>query len=376
MEKCFNRAQMNMKSLVLALLLIGAVIGVVNAAPTQPPLPTSYWGYVRIAGNGSLMPNTSITVLAAGTIIAGNTSNSDGSYLVIVPWDDPATTQVDGVVSGETITFTVSGKTVTSRVIDAQGTNNNLDLNVTPAPSLVFAVTPNSRNAQLGMPVTVFLSVINGGTATATGVRITQASPLEPVTVGYQQWNGIVFIGSPNTSVDIPAGGTANFVLTLTPTAAFSTSSVTFNVAGTNTAVAPISAVNTLTMSASVTAPADVIMMSTNLNVQTAVNTPKAFAVATTNVGTSATGVSFNVVVPTPIKGLAVQVNETYPANGTIKGPATGLTINHGDQPTFAVFLTPTQPIAFNPSNNRIMLQLIDGSGTILGAQSVAVSTT
>jgi hypothetical protein len=130
MEKCFNRKQMNMKSLVLALLLMGAVIGVANAASTQPPLPTSYWGNVRIAGNGSLIPNTSITVLAAGTIIASNTSNSDGSYLVIVPWDDPATTQVDGVVSGETITFTVSGKTVTSRVIDAEGTNNNLDLNV------------------------------------------------------------------------------------------------------------------------------------------------------------------------------------------------------------------------------------------------------
>lgn len=134
MEKCFNRTQKNMKSLVLALLLMGAVIGVIgvaNAAPTQPPLPTSYWGSVRIAENGSLMPNTLITVLdAAGNGIASATSNSDGSYLVIVPWDDTATTQDEGVVSGETITFTAPGKTVTSRVIDAQGTNNNLNLDV------------------------------------------------------------------------------------------------------------------------------------------------------------------------------------------------------------------------------------------------------
>lgn len=63
MGKWFNRTQKNVKSLVLALLLMGAVIGVANAAPTQPPLPISYWGYVRIAENGSLMPNTTITVI-------------------------------------------------------------------------------------------------------------------------------------------------------------------------------------------------------------------------------------------------------------------------------------------------------------------------
>jgi hypothetical protein len=124
MEKCFNRTQKNMKYLVLALLLMGSVIGVANAAPTQPPLPTSYWGYA--------MPNTLITVLgAAGNVIASATSNSDGSYLVIVPWDDPATTQVEGAVAGQIINFKVSGKIVTSRVIDAQGTNNRLDIGVT-----------------------------------------------------------------------------------------------------------------------------------------------------------------------------------------------------------------------------------------------------
>jgi hypothetical protein len=80
--------------------------------------------------------------------------------------------------------------------------------------------------------------------------------------------------------------------------------------------------------------------------------------------------------IPSTITGLLYQLNETYPANGTIKGPATGLTITVGAQPTFAVFLTPTQPIAYDPANNRIRLQLADGSGKVIGAQSVAVSTT
>lgn len=37
------------------------------------------------------------------------------------------------------------------------------------------------------------------------------------------------------------------------------------------------------------------------------------------------------------------------------------------------MFLTPIEPINYDPTNNRITLQLVDGSGKIIGAQSVAV---
>ncbi len=246
----------------------------------------------------------------------------------------------------------------------------------TGAPALVSSITPNSRNAQLGIPVTLFMSVINYGTATATGVSIKQASNL-PATVSYQQWDGTAFTGSANTPVDMAAGSTANFVITINATSAFDSSSLTFNASGTNVAAAPISAVNTLTMSASATPSADVIMMSTSLDVSTAVNTPAVFAVATSNVGgASATGASLILDIPSSITGLVYQLNETYPVNGTIKGPATGLTIGIGAQPTFAVFLIPTQPIAYDPTNNRITIKLADGSGKVIGAQSVALSTT
>ncbi|MEQ9729192.1 MAG: NosD domain-containing protein [Candidatus Methanoperedens sp.] len=247
---------------------------------------------------------------------------------------------------------------------------------ITPIPLLVFAITPNSRNAQVSTPVTIFMSVINGGTATANGVSIAQASSL-PITVSYQQWNGTAFTGSANTPVDIAVGVTANFVLTINATAAFNSSSLTFNVSGTNAAQAPISGVNTLTISASTVPIADVIMMSTSLAVSTAVNTPAVFAVATANVGgANATGVSLVLSVPTSITGLVTQVNQTNPTTGAIIGPAIGLTINVGDQLTFAVFVTPTAAIVNDPAKNRITLQLVDGSGKIIGAQSVAVSTT
>jgi PKD repeat protein len=271
-----------------------------------------------------------------------------------------------------TLTATNAGgsNTVTkTRYVTVTGSN--------PTVPMVSAITPTSRNAVVGSPVTVFMSVINAGTTTARGVSIAQASSL-PVTVSYQQWNGVSFIGSPDTPVDIPAGGTANFVLAITPTAAFGSSPLTFTVAGTNTGGgAPIWPVNTLTMRATSTAAPDVIMMSTNYNVQIGVNVQTAFALATTNVGgAAATGVSLQVVVPSSITGLSYTVDQTNPATGAIIGPATGLTINPGAQPTFAVFLTPMSAIPVDLVNNRITVELVDGSGNVVGAQSVAVSTT
>ena len=250
-----------------------------------------------------------------------------------------------------------------------------IDFVTEPLPNLVFAITPNSRLAQVGTPVTIFMSVINAGTGSATDVSISQASSL-PATISYQAWNGVTLTGTPDTPMDIGSGETVNYVLTINPTSEFVSSAMTFDVSGTNSGSAPISGVNTLTMAASTTPYADVIMMSTSLDVSTAVNTPTAFALATMNVGSaSATDVSLIVEVPTSITGLAYQVNETN-LDGSIKGPATGLTIPVGGSPTFAVFLTPTQAIDYDPANNRIVLKLVDGSGKVVGAQSVAVSTT
>ena len=246
---------------------------------------------------------------------------------------------------------------------------------VPPLPNLVFAITPNSRLAQVGTPVTIFMSVINAGTGSATDVSISQASSL-PATISYQAWNGVTLTGTPDTPMDIGSGETVNYVLVIDATAEFVSSAMTFDVSGTNSGSAPISGVNTLTMAASTTPYADVIMMSTSLDVSTAVNTPTAFALATTNVGSAnATDVSLVVDIPSSITGLVYQVNETNP-DGSIKGPATGLDIPVGGTPTFAVFLTPTEVIDYDPANNRIVLKLVDGSGKVVGAQSVAVSTT
>jgi len=171
MEKYLIKTKKIGKSLILALLLMGVVIVVANAAPTQPPLPTSYWG--SITENGSSKPNTLITVLdATGNVIVNATSDSAGSYLVIVPWDDPATTQVEGVVANETINFKVSGKTVTSRVIDAQGTNNKLDLNV---PNTTTINGDVDGDGQVTVVDALFVAQYTVGTRTLTSAQLAAA---------------------------------------------------------------------------------------------------------------------------------------------------------------------------------------------------------
>ncbi|VVB93135.1 Carboxypeptidase regulatory-like domain protein [uncultured archaeon] len=322
-------------------------------------------GTVTNATSGAAISGATVAVTSAGV---STTTDTNGNYSISI------------AAGTYTVTASATGyqtKTTTGVVVTS-GSVTTLNLALTPTvgvPILVSSITPNSRNAQVGTPVTLFMSVINGGTATATNVSIAQASGL-PVNVSYTPWNGTAFTGPANTPVNIAAGGTANFVLAINATSAFSSSSLTFNVSGTNAAAAPISGVNTLTISASATPLPDIIMISTTLNVSTAVSTATSFAIATSNVGATATGVSLNVVVPSSITGLAYQVNQTNATTGAIIGPATGLTINAGAQPTFAVFLQPTQPIAFDPTNNRITLQLVDGTGRIVGAQSVAISTT
>ncbi|MCZ7392905.1 MAG: hypothetical protein ABOK23_13230 [Candidatus Methanoperedens sp.] len=319
--------------------------------------------------------NVTFAVTSAGTPVSGAGIAISGAGVSVI-----GTTDASGVL-------TLSLKATSAGAIKATASNTGFTSGSTTItasfaltlPALVSSITPNSRNAVVGTPITVFMSVINGGTATATNVSIAQAPPLEPATVSYQPWNGTAFTGSANTPASIAAGGTANFVLTINATAAFNSSPMTFNVTGTNAAAAPISGVNTLTMAAtapSATPLADVIMISTTLDVRTGVNNATFFAVATSNVGANATGVTLNLVVPNSITGLALQLNQTDPKTGAIIGPATKLTINKGDQLTFGVFLTPTQKITLDLVNNRITLQLKDGSGNVIGAQSVAVSTT
>ena len=151
---------------------------------------------------------------------------------------------------------------------------------------LVSAVLPSSRSVQVKTPATVFATVINLGSTTATSCGITLLTNI-PVIGFFQTTNPLTnqLTGTPNTPVDIPAGAAQSFVIAFTPTQAFAPTDAQMIFDCTNTDPAPIhTGLNTLLLSASATAVPDIVALAATTTNDGIVNIPNgtgAFAVAT-----------------------------------------------------------------------------------------------
>ena len=134
-------------------------------------------------------PLNSLTVTTPAITITG-TASDDISVASIIVNDIIATGTTNWSAD---IALTEGVNTITVVATDAAGNTATETVTVTADihPSLVFAITPTSRVAQVGVPVTLFMSIINGGTANATNVTIAQTSSL-PATISYQIWDGMV----------------------------------------------------------------------------------------------------------------------------------------------------------------------------------------
>src|SRR5439155_3413295 len=146
-----------------------------------------------------------------------------------------------------------------------------------PTP-LVAAILPSSRSVQVGTPATAFATILNAGQTTATAVRITPTSGL-PIGFAFQMTDPSTnaVTGTVNTAVDIPPGGGQSFVISLTPTAAVPSTTMTFDFCGTNAApVSTIPGVNTLLFSASATPIPDVVALAATISNDGIVNVPGA----------------------------------------------------------------------------------------------------
>ena len=214
------------------------------------------------------------------------------------------------------------------------------------AQSLVAAVLPTSRSVQIPGPATAFVTIINTGAATANSVGISLQSAI-PATLTYQTTDSTTnqVTGSPNTPVDILAGKSQSYVIAITPQGPIASSEVLFNFNGTNTTpVAPISGVNTLLLSASVTPTPDVIALAATATNDGIVNLPSftgpaAFSVASSNVGA---GGQITVSADTGASSLPVSINlcRTNPQTGQCTsslGPSVLTQINGGETSTFSV---------------------------------------
>jgi len=93
-----------------------------------------------------------------------------------------------------------------------------------PAPAayadttLAAAVLPTSRSVQTGDTATLFATIINAGSETATGCRIEQPTGMA-ANFSYQTTNPLTneSTGQANAEVSIPAGGSQSFVVAMTP---------------------------------------------------------------------------------------------------------------------------------------------------------------
>jgi hypothetical protein len=199
---------------------------------------------------------------------------------------------------------------------------------VLPAAStlqLYAAVLPASRSVQVGSPATAFATIINAGGSTAASCGIAPNSPL-PLSFVYQTTDPATnaLTGTPDTPVDIPAGGSQSFVVGLTPTAAVGPVYNNFAFFCANANVAPQSdGIDALLLSGSTTPTPDIVALVASGD-PGIVDIPGTdgtgvFAVATVNVGAegtiTATADTGGVTLP-----ISINLCQTVPATGACMG--------------------------------------------------------
>ena len=251
-----------------------------------------------------------------------------------------------------------------------------------PSP-LAAAVLPAGRSITTNSTATAFATIVNGGSVDGTGCGITALSNLP---FSYQVTNPATnaTIGSANTPVNIPAGGSQSFVISFTPTSGFSPTPIAFNFSCANLpAAANTFDVNTLLLSSWFTPPPDIVALAATTSNDGTLHIPGAagtgaFAVAAVNVGAGSTLTAQATIGGTSGIPLSVSICETNPTTGqclSAIGPSVTTTIAAGAEPTFGIFATAGGPVAFSPGVNRIFVRFTDASGTVRGLTSVAVAT-
>jgi hypothetical protein len=250
---------------------------------------------------------------------------------------------------------------------------------------VVAAVLPASRSVQVGQPATAFATIINAATTTAVGCGITPLERLNAMFT-YQTTDPMTnaLTGTANAPVDVPAGGLQTFVIAFTPTSPFDLSDVSLIFTCENTISAPIqSGLNTLLLSASAAPVPDIVALVATPSLDGIVTIPGAagtgvFAVATVNVGSSAT-ITASVDMGSgswPVSSIVLC--QTNPVSGAcLQAPASKVTthMDAGETPTFGVFVGGLGIVPFDPANNRIFVRFKDINGVMRGATSVAVRT-
>lgn len=329
---------------------------------------------VATTGSGTVASNP--VGINCGAICSANFTTGQAVNLTATPSPGSVFSYWSGACSGLSAACTVTmhaNQGVTAHFAPA-GTLNGL----------FAAVLPYARSVQVGQAATAFGTIIN-----ATGVDVAHCyvtlpvNPSIPASFNFQTTNASnQLVGTPNTPVNIPAGGTQSFVFGITPTAAFAATDIPLVFDCANTQPAPSqTGLNNFLLSSSSTPVPDMIAIGATPSGDGVLRIPgsngvHAFGTAAVNIGgageITATVDTGGVALP-----LTLSLCQTDPGTGAcLSPPASSVTspLASNASATYAVFAQASGPIAFDPASKRIFLRLASG-GVVRGATSVAVTT-
>ena len=164
-------------------LALAATLATVPAHADAPPLPSSRFGSVEVAG-APAAPGTVVSAHFGGTAIASAPVFADGGsrYRLDVPGDRPDTPAIEGPLAGQSFEIRVAGAPATTAVW-TEGTFVALDLAAAAGADLAVTLSDGLGSVLPSQVLTFTLSADNPGTIAASGVHLVAGLPADAVFV-------------------------------------------------------------------------------------------------------------------------------------------------------------------------------------------------
>ncbi len=344
--------------------------------------------YVVFGANTNLPASMSSTALNGNNglnLTGGNTGDTIG----------------DSVSSGD-----INNDGRTDVIVGARGSDNGITdggaafvvygkSSVAAPVPVVAAMLPGARSGFVGGPdITVFATVINGGTTLASNCSMARENgDFFIADVGFVETNPAtnVVTGTPNAAFDLTAGQARSFILTLTPRQQAAFGQEIFPIIFCDNAfVQRVPGVNGVFLTIGNAAGPDILSISSTPDANGIITLPSGGAsfmtVSATNIGigdgstgnADAVSVTASIRSTFPALPLTVTVCETD-AMGNCKAPAAAtvdMVIGNGAS-FIAVFVFGNgTEIPLNAATTRITLDLKNSGGSTLSSTSAAVRTT
>jgi len=165
------------------LTLFSVLGGAAAALADAPPLPSSRFGSVEVAGVPAA-PGTTVSARFGGNTIATSQVFADGGsrYRLDVPGDRPDTPAIEGPVAGQSFEILVAGAPAGTSLW-SEGTFTALNLSAAAGADLAIAISDGQGSVLPSQVLTFTLTAQNPGATAATGVRMFAGLPAGAVLV-------------------------------------------------------------------------------------------------------------------------------------------------------------------------------------------------